>query len=71
MNKDLMKTSGLFDVEMEFVAHNFCPRCRKAIDLLKFRDTLSLKEYNISGLCQSCQDDIFEEPEDPGYEDEF
>jgi hypothetical protein len=24
-----------------------------------FRDDLSIKEYQISGLCQSCQDDVF------------
>ena len=24
-----------------------------------FRDALSVKEYGISGLCQTCQDDIF------------
>jgi len=26
----------------------------------KFRDQISEKEYRISGLCQRCQDDIFE-----------
>jgi len=25
-----------------------------------FRDNLSLKEYRISGLCQECQDKIFD-----------
>ena len=33
-----------------------------------FSDDISRKEYAISGLCQSCQDDVFgssDEPEDP------
>ena len=29
----------------------------------EFRDELSKKEYSISGLCQSCQDDVFGEEE--------
>lgn len=27
--------------------------------LVPFKDTLSAKEYGISGLCQNCQDEIF------------
>ena len=30
-------------------------------DATSFRDAISEKEYGISGFCQSCQDDIFEE----------
>jgi hypothetical protein len=26
---------------------------------LSFRDDLSIQEYQISGLCQSCQDEVF------------
>ena len=29
-----------------------------------FRDELSLREYHISGLCQSCQDTVFMKPEE-------
>jgi uncharacterized CHY-type Zn-finger protein len=28
-------------------------------DVGEFRDELSIKEYGISGMCQSCQDDVF------------
>ena len=28
-----------------------------------FRDPLSEKEYTISGLCQDCQDSVFDNPE--------
>ena len=38
-----------------------CPFCEKRINLNEFRDELSLKEYTISGLCQSCQDEFFKE----------
>lgn len=36
--------------------------CGKAIG--EFRDELSVKEYQISGLCQECQDRVFGEVEE-------
>lgn len=38
----------------------------------EFRDSLSRKEYTISGLCQQCQDKAFEEPseDDEGWTSE-
>jgi hypothetical protein len=27
----------------------------------EFRDELSVKEFKISGMCQSCQDEVFDE----------
>lgn len=37
-----------------------CPLCKKPIDENRdFRDTLSQKEYYLSGLCQNCQDRAF------------
>ena len=53
-----------------------CLTCDEARDLkaTSFRDDISRKEYSISGMCQSCQDDLFgmdeadDEPED--YEDD-
>lgn len=38
-----------------------CPICDKEIVINNFRDEKSRKEYAISGLCQSCQDDIFKD----------
>lgn len=35
-----------------------CPMCKKPIG--EFKDALSKKEYMISGLCQHCQDLIFD-----------
>ena len=34
-----------------------------------FRDELSRKEYTISGMCQKCQDGIFEADESEALED--
>lgn len=34
-----------------------CVGCRESAG--EFRDDLSRREYSISGLCQSCQDKIF------------
>jgi len=39
-----------------------CVTCgSKYIKPEDFRDTLSLKEYNISFMCQKCQDSVFGE----------
>ena len=34
-----------------------CTWCKKS--LTPFRDKLSAREYEISGLCQTCQDETF------------
>ena len=56
MNKDIMKQAG-FDEEMKLVEDEKCPICKK--EITEFKDELSRKEYEISGMCQQCQDDIF------------
>lgn len=47
-------------------------------DATSFKDTLSRQEYRISGMCQSCQDSVFEAGEvdeaadvcqEPGFEE--
>lgn len=60
MNKDIMKTLG-FDEELARVAENKCPICNKPIGV--FRDALSKREFEISGICQECQDKVFGERE--------
>jgi hypothetical protein len=44
------------------IAGRSCVTCGKRAD--SFRDSLSVKEYNISGMCQICQDEVFCEPEE-------
>lgn len=33
-------------------------------DVIGFRDSLSQKEYSISGMCQKCQDSVFGESDE-------
>lgn len=56
MNKELLKAAG-FKEEVAAVEHGFCPICKKPVG--PFKDELSKKEYKISGLCQTCQDEVF------------
>ncbi len=41
----------------EAATTNTCVICKKPA--LEFDDSISIKEYHISGLCQQCQDSIF------------
>ncbi len=41
-----------------------CPFCGKDPNVKGFKDELSMKEYEISGLCQDCQDEVFREPDE-------
>lgn len=59
MNKDILKQLG-FTKELNRISIGFCPLCNNKIYLDEFKDTLSEKEYRISGLCQKCQDKMFE-----------
>ena len=36
-----------------------CPFCGKDMTNATFRDEESKKEFDISGLCQKCQDEFF------------
>ena len=48
----------------ELRTKGFCPICKcKEPEKKGFVDELSKKEFEISGLCQECQDDIFSEEE--------
>ena len=38
--------------------------CGRPVNALDFTDALSAKEYQISGLCQTCQDAFFKEEEE-------
>jgi hypothetical protein len=60
LNKDILRKFG-FSEEIKAVEHGFCPLCKQPISKDSFIDELSKKEYKISGLCQKCQDEMFEE----------
>jgi len=57
MNKKIV--TKIFPTEVELVEKMFCPFCKKSMLNEYFKDDMSIKEYLISGLCQSCQDKIF------------
>jgi hypothetical protein len=60
---------GCFSGSSKFGSHT-CPTCRKpptevnGEKFFLFRDSLSAKEYQISGMCQSCQDKTFGDSDD-------
>ena len=62
MNKDIMRQAG-FEKEVMMVEHSVCPNCCKPIEdpylLTCFRNDISRKEFEISGMCQKCQDEFF------------
>lgn len=58
MNKKILQQVG-FGEEVKAVERGDCPLCKRKVDRSEFRDELSRREFEISGLCQSCQDDIF------------
>lgn len=58
MSVDLNKPAFRIFPEMaNRITKGLCSMCGGPIGT--FRDELSEKEYHISGMCQKCQDDIF------------
>ena len=49
----------LFPEAKEMRDKGLCPTCGQKV--LEFRDKLSAKEFEISGMCQECQDSVFGE----------
>ena len=60
MNKEIMKVMG-FGKQIKLVEERQCPICKKPTKESDFKDSLSRVEYRISGLCQTCQDEVFSE----------
>ena len=58
MNKNIIQRMG-FEKEVELVEYQICPFCEKPVEESVFRNEISEEEYQISGLCQACQDSIF------------
>ena len=48
---------GFFPGTAAKIASGLCPCCEFPVGT--FRDEISAKEFEISGLCQTCQDEIF------------
>lgn len=58
MNKEIMLKLG-FSKEVERIEKGRCPLCAKKIKKDEFIDELSQKEFEISGMCQACQNEVF------------
>ena len=48
-----------FGEEVGMAQLGLCPFCHKAIKADEFRDEISKREFQISALCQACQDKTF------------
>ena len=58
---ELRPVDRIFRKGYELRTQGKCPMCEGDIDPSKFRDRLSYTEYQISGMCQSCQDKVFDD----------
>jgi len=59
--RELRESMSLLLFNRSHDAHqlaNLCTTCGGVAD--KFTDDLSRKEYSLSGMCQACQDELFE-----------
>lgn len=57
MNKDIV--GAIFPEAVANVEAGRCATCGIEMKDQKFRDALSQKEFEISGMCQVCQDETF------------
>lgn len=46
-----------------------CPTC--GCEVGQFKDKLSELEFEISGMCQDCQDEVFDNDDSEDYVDEL
>ena len=58
------RMESLFPKEVGRVREGLCPFCGKSALPQDFRDPLSFREFQISGLCQACQDNTFGGPDE-------
>jgi len=52
----------IFPKRIEILKQGFCVICGELVQ--DFRDMISHKEYQISGMCQKCQDSVFKKGDD-------
>jgi hypothetical protein len=57
-NKSMLIATG-FEEQVRNREQGLCAFCAKAVKETDFEDELSKKEFNISGMCGSCQDQTF------------
>jgi hypothetical protein len=52
----------IFFGSQDAINNDKCPICNE--DIKEFRDSISKEEYELSGMCQDCQDLVFSDRED-------
>ena len=55
----LYTIEGIYPGTIEAIENKKCPLCKEPIG--PFKNAISMREYEISGMCQTCQDKIFSE----------
>lgn len=58
MEKTINNLTGID--RRKHIKNDECTTCGKVVDPGGFKDEASRKEFTISGMCQKCQDKIFE-----------
>lgn len=58
MNDEIMRKMG-FGKEVDRKNRGLCATCEKPVDEADLRDEPSRREFEISGLCQACQDEMW------------
>jgi hypothetical protein len=58
--KNVLRLCGL-GKNVNKVEAGLCPLCDKKINLDEFRDDISRKEFDISGMCAACQQEVFKD----------
>ena len=59
VKRELLIKAGLGDMVKDAM-FGICPLCRKPASIEDCKDDLSRKEFEIAGICQKCQDEVFE-----------
>ena len=63
VKRDLLIQAGMGE-EVRRVMLGMCPFCQKPVSVEDFRDDISRREFEIAGMCQQCQDDVFKDPDE-------
>ncbi len=59
MNRDVIRTLGM-GKSIDTLELGKCPFCGERVKMKEFRDEVSVREFKLNGLCQGCQDEMFE-----------
>ena len=57
--KQLLKDMG-FGKQVSRINKGRCATCGNGVNKKHFKDEVSRREYEISGMCQKCQDKMFD-----------